>query len=222
MAQQDPFQYPERISVGQFRLILLQPCQDVSAPLEVKLVTKTLIEYHYSIVNHYTALSYVWGDVKDKRTVSIDGKSLEITATLHSSLRHIRDPEGELKVWADGICINQADVEERNIQVQEMGTIYQLARHTIIYLGESTPSSEILFDVMPPITLENRGTGYMSNIVHLFEPKGDTTESRRDTSLRDSKSKDGLILDGLISAESGKWLGELLILVLDSIMISPR
>lgn len=215
MAQQEPFEYHERLSVGEFRLILLQPCQDVSAPLEIKLVTKTLIEYHYSIVNHYAALSYVWGDINDKRTVSVNGKSLEITATLHSALRHLRNPEGELQVWADGICINQTDVEERNIQVQEMGTIYQLARHTIIYLGESTPQSEILFDVMPSITLESRGTGYMSNIVHLFEPK-------RDTSKRDVKSKDGLILDGLISAESGKWLGKFPTFVLDSLIISPR
>jgi hypothetical protein len=150
MAEGESFQYQERIGAGSFRLILIQPCPDVAAPLEGKLITTTLDEYDNSILdlNHYTALSYVWGDANDRRAVFINGRTLDITATLDSALRHIRDPKRELKIWADGICINQSDVEERNIQVQQMGAIYQLARHTIIYLGESTPFSIALFDVL--------------------------------------------------------------------------
>jgi len=131
MDQQEPFKYQKLIGSGLFHLFLIQPCPDVSAPLEGKLVSTTLEEYDNSILDHYTALSYVWGDSKDKRMAFIDGKPLQITATLDSALRHVRHPKGELKMWADGICINQEDVEERNIQVQQMGLIYQLARHTI-------------------------------------------------------------------------------------------
>lgn len=42
-------------------------------------------------------------------------------------------------VWADAICINQKDIEERNNQVPLMGSIYPLARRVIVWLGPADP-----------------------------------------------------------------------------------
>jgi hypothetical protein len=50
-----------------------------------------------------------------------------------------------IKIWADAICINQADTDVRSQQVQQMGTVYSVARSTIIYLGESSPETDSLF-----------------------------------------------------------------------------
>jgi hypothetical protein len=179
MAEDGSFQYQERIGAGSFCLILIQPCPDVAAPLEGKLITTTLGEYENSIVDHYIALSYVWGDANDRRTVFINGRTLDITVTLDSALRHIRDPKRELKIWADGICINQSDIEERNIQVQQMGALYQLARHTIIYLGESTPFSIALFDLLAsyPNSPDNNGSAYISNILRLSNVKAEEIQN---------------------------------------------
>jgi hypothetical protein len=169
MAQPKSFQYQERIGHGSFRLFLIHPCPDISAPLEGMLVATTLSDHDNSISDQYTALSYVWGDSSERRMALINGMWLDITASLDSALRHIRDPKEELKIWADGICINQTDVEERNIQVQQMGLIYQLARHTIIYLGDSTPGTAALLDVLrsSSSSLETHGSGYMANILHV-------------------------------------------------------
>jgi hypothetical protein len=90
----------------------------------------------------------MWGDEKGKRTVVVDGKSLEITATLDSALRHVRDLQRVLRVWADGICINQLDTGEKGVQLGLMGSIYELARHTIIFLGEATKGSEAVIEVL--------------------------------------------------------------------------
>jgi hypothetical protein len=136
------FQCKERIGTCAFFLILLQPCLALSSPLQSKLTTTTLHEYDNSILGHYTTLSYVWRDANDKRTAFMDGKWPDITAILDSPLRHLRDSKGKLKVWADGICINQSDADERNVQVQQMGFIYQLTRPMIILLGKSTPSDQ--------------------------------------------------------------------------------
>jgi hypothetical protein len=105
MARQERFQYQEKISRGSFRLLVIQPYADVSAPLEGKLTTTTFKEYDDSISSQYAALSYVWGDKNDRRTAFIDGKKLDITASLDSALRHIRDSKEELKIWADEICL---------------------------------------------------------------------------------------------------------------------
>jgi len=64
----------------------------------------------------YDALSYVWGGATLRRQISVDGAKLEITASLDCALRHLRDQSRLLRVWADGICINQNDFEDRNIK----------------------------------------------------------------------------------------------------------
>lgn len=45
----------------------------------------------------------------------------------------IRNPT--MPVWADAICINQADTNERNAQVQMMGDIYSKATVVVAWLG---------------------------------------------------------------------------------------
>ncbi|CAG8971855.1 hypothetical protein HYALB_00001966 [Hymenoscyphus albidus] len=45
-------------------------------------------------------------------------------------------------IWADQVCINQNDVQERNSQVAMMKDVYTQARRTIIWLGK--PDSDML------------------------------------------------------------------------------
>lgn len=109
----------------------------------------TLVEYDHDVVDHYVALSYVWGDETDKRAISIEGKKLEITASLDCALRHIRDRHSRmLRVWADGICIIQNDVDDRNLQVAQMRSVYSTARHAIIFLGLSSPQCDLIFQTL--------------------------------------------------------------------------
>jgi hypothetical protein len=105
----------------------------------------TLSDYNHSLVHHYTALSYVWGDSIEKRHIIIDGCSFYVGPNLHSALCHIRDKADVMKVWADAICINQFDTAERNQQVEQMGFVYSIARQTIIYLGHSSNEIDTLF-----------------------------------------------------------------------------
>lgn len=93
-------------------------------------------------LEHYVALSYLWGDAILKGSILIDGKVLGITASLEMALRYVRDGKRVLRIWADGICINQGDVHDRNMQVAFMGAIYSIARHTVIFLGEEKMEHE--------------------------------------------------------------------------------
>lgn len=65
----------------------------------------------------YEAISYVWGDsTKSHRLVLQDGMTLKITKSLYNALRSIRHSnveDGARALWADGVCINQEDLEER-------------------------------------------------------------------------------------------------------------
>lgn len=72
-----------------------------------------------------------------------------MTTSLECALRHLRDERRVLRLWADGICISQADDEEKAKQVEQMGKIYQCAHHTVIFLGKCDEAAEsVVFEAL--------------------------------------------------------------------------
>jgi hypothetical protein len=125
-----------------FRLIELLPSKDKAAAVHCSLIHSTLSHVRESITSHYTALSYVWGNVAHKATIHVNGLTLKVTASPDCALKHLRDEEATFYVWADGICIDQNDDDEKCQQVRQMGGIYECAQHTVIFLGEGDPATE--------------------------------------------------------------------------------
>lgn len=88
-----------------------------------------------AIVVPYYALSYVWGSsVFEERLESNEG-SIAVTASLKMALQHVRLPHRVMYIWADQICINQQDLQERAHQVTLMGDIYRKTDHVLVWLG---------------------------------------------------------------------------------------
>ncbi|KAH7116474.1 heterokaryon incompatibility protein-domain-containing protein, partial [Dactylonectria estremocensis] len=93
----------------------------------------------------FAALSYVWGDPSIVEDITVNGHTALVTTNLAAALRHVRtswirqfpdrDPS-TFRLWADAICINQADAAERNSQVQRMGSLYETAEVVLAWLGD--------------------------------------------------------------------------------------
>jgi hypothetical protein len=139
------YEYQMLTEPDAIRLVVLQPSNDLETPLECGLISTTLSHCQYDLLEHYTALSYVWGDPSNIVTIKVDGYALSITASLDAALRHLRDTSRMRKIWADAICINQNDFEERNQQVRQMASVYSVAQHTIIWIGEGTADTDKFF-----------------------------------------------------------------------------
>ncbi|PVH69271.1 hypothetical protein DL98DRAFT_439400 [Cadophora sp. DSE1049] len=75
----------------------------------------------------YEALSYVWGDASQTKALFCQGSPMQATISLHGALRHLRQEYTERVIWADDICINQQDIDEKSHQVVLMGKIYPTA-----------------------------------------------------------------------------------------------
>ncbi|KAI0433461.1 heterokaryon incompatibility protein-domain-containing protein [Xylaria sp. FL1042] len=86
----------------------------------------------------FEAISYAWGDPRKRRVIGCGSGMLSITDNLHSALIRLRREKEARVVWADAICINQKDMNERSQQVQVMADIYRLSRITFIWLGNET------------------------------------------------------------------------------------
>ncbi|KAH9208900.1 heterokaryon incompatibility protein-domain-containing protein, partial [Leptodontidium sp. 2 PMI_412] len=84
----------------------------------------------------YEALSYLWGDTKVTVAIQCEGQSLQVTSNLFGALRRIRNEALPRQLWIDAICINQANLSERNKQVLLMSRIYRLALKVLIWIGE--------------------------------------------------------------------------------------
>lgn len=101
----------------------------------------------------YEALSYEWGRPEKQCAILLetDGtrSSLDITRSLHTALRDLRhkDPtSGSRIIWADGVCINQEDIKEREQQACIMGPIYQNATRVVTYIGPHAENSNTAID----------------------------------------------------------------------------
>lgn len=130
MASMNAFQYepldpnPEKLMLR--RLELLPGTGQIECKLEsVSLNDKPV----------YEAISYHWGSTAKKHQIVCNSASLAITDSLHSALVRFRKADESRYLWADQLCINQSDADERGCQVAFMREIYENALQTLIWLG---------------------------------------------------------------------------------------
>lgn len=129
------------------RLLRLISANQANDPIKCHLFTYSLTSPPRT--SHlYECLSYVWGDVKDKPLIEVDGAELAITKNLHGALQRLRDPALDRVLWVDAVCINQDDIAERAQQVQIMAMIYAYASRVVVWLGEEVEGSSEAMEVL--------------------------------------------------------------------------
>ncbi|KAL6704305.1 hypothetical protein ACN47E_008369 [Coniothyrium glycines] len=129
----------------------------------------------------FTALSYCWGakcGTIPTSFVQVNGQraSLKVTPSVQSFLfQFIADhPEQRArpKLWIDAVCINQSDLDEKNVQVAMMQHIYQMADNIIIWLGHGDQKTDAVMDFVSELLLAEKR-------VKEFEGQGSTTDPDR-------------------------------------------
>jgi hypothetical protein len=117
--------------------------------------------HHESLSNSgpYEALSYTWGsDVL--QPILLNQHVFHVRANLASALKHLRRKDSSRVLWVDALCINQADVEERNLQVMRMGAIYQKAFSVCAWLGPEEDNSDEAIGLLKQMRTSS-GCNYM-------------------------------------------------------------
>ncbi|KAF5697604.1 heterokaryon incompatibility protein [Fusarium mundagurra] len=134
-----PLEHPNRT----IRLLILQPSASPLTKLEGSLHPISL-----DLRPAYLALSYVWGDAKNTQSMAVDGHEVAVTVNLAYALRCARLPDKPVVIWADALCIDQANDEEKSVQIQLMGAIYQNAYKVLAWLGASDHDSDHAIDIL--------------------------------------------------------------------------
>ncbi|KAI5467080.1 heterokaryon incompatibility protein-domain-containing protein, partial [Mariannaea sp. PMI_226] len=128
-----PFKYT-RLVDNRFRLLKLRP-GGWNDKVEVE-----LFEADRSF--HYIALSYTWGSPVAKKDIVVNGTVKRITVNLDLALRTLRSLDEPITLWADALCINQDDIDDKSQQVNLMHQIFSWATEVRAYIGPSVDKSQ--------------------------------------------------------------------------------
>jgi hypothetical protein len=84
----------------------------------------------------FVVLSYTWGAASETEQIILDGHPFQVTKNLHAALQQLWRHLGfnnSIGLWVDAICINQNDVDKRNLRLHRMRDIYAQAVRTVVW-----------------------------------------------------------------------------------------
>jgi len=170
----------------------------------------------------YHALSYAWGDATNRQEIEVDylpdhssNKDMQeafhitsVGASLASALRHLRDRNLVITLWADAICIDQSNNDEKYVQVQLMGKIYKTARQVIIWLGPAGEGSDDAMDDLAAVGKEAERFYFEDPNIRMFRKMSDLSTWQTDNPLDDRGVSMKSFLDKISgrSSETGQGI----------------
>lgn len=101
-----------------------------------------------SSAGNYETGSYVWGPKNDCREILVDGEPVQVRQRLWTFLRQLRRQDTTTEVWIDALCIKQDDANEKAQQIRLLSKIFQGARESISWLGETDKDIHQAFDIV--------------------------------------------------------------------------
>ncbi|KAF5639350.1 heterokaryon incompatibility (het-6OR allele) [Fusarium sp. NRRL 52700] len=141
-------EYPDLdLQSHQIRILHLLP-GNYSNPLRCVLRTEFL-----DAGPSYQALSYVWGDPLDCRSIEVNGRQVNVTVNLFNALRRLRYSDSERNLWVDALCINQDNNAEKSHQVKLMSKIYTRTTEAILWLGDFSDGTNATPNCIPRETV---------------------------------------------------------------------
>jgi hypothetical protein len=201
-----PFEYTP-LSGGQIRLLQLNPAREEEDLLRGELLVKGLDELpprerpgHDSKDEPidpnkhvcFEAISYVWGDATLTDSFFTPQGYIPITSSLGSILRRLRDTSKSQLYWADGICINQCDMTEKEIQVSLMGVIYSSAIRVVCDICEETEDISLILDAMDKYWKRSIRHGYLMGQGDEMVLSGESTAKVMEVQLPTDEEADAI------------------------------
>ncbi|GKT67294.1 HET domain protein [Colletotrichum tofieldiae] len=126
-----PFKYQKLDDeVDSTRFVQIESAESETAPLVC-----SMAHVPFGERPKFEALSYMWGDANDQKTITLNGGHFDIRRNLFDALVYLRRRQKTGLLWVDAICIDQHNLKERTKQVRNMRHIYFRAESVVVWLG---------------------------------------------------------------------------------------
>jgi len=148
------------------RLLQLLPRREDPKNLRCKLFECSL-QTSDEVSRPYEALSYFWGgEQKTESIIIVDhqehnqgNQRLAVTSNLYEALLQLQDHDIPRIIWADGVCIDQLNTREKEVQIPLMAEVYAKASRVIVWLGKAGDYSN---EALKAICVAAEGSMYLS------------------------------------------------------------
>ncbi|RYO83309.1 hypothetical protein DL764_009470 [Monosporascus ibericus] len=191
--------YKQLVGRRQIRLVTICGGKP-SDPIKFRLKCVTL-----STSLSYEALSYEWKGSNGKTEIICGNTTLEVTCNLATGLRALRFADRPRILWADAICINQGNNDEKSKQIPLMRDIYAIARSVVIWLGPEFRGVAVAFQILPYLALLGMGRFQTGN------PDDETIENMTATIIIE-RPKYGSIIPSVEDLESRAYYRDYIML----------
>ncbi|KAF1990125.1 HET-domain-containing protein, partial [Aulographum hederae CBS 113979] len=128
------------------RILKLLPSPPSNPNIDCELIETKVDEDNHQ---RFEALSWCWGTTGETSQIRIKQGSSDLISKktakpdLVKALHVLRNRNRPRYLWIDAVCINQANMDEKNHQVEMMAYIYGKATRVCIWLGERDASSQL-------------------------------------------------------------------------------
>ena len=122
------------------QLRLLEVCNETSELDD--LIKCKLTTWDVEVAPPYHAISYTWGPEEPTETILLDQGVAAVRKNCADVLRQLIYFKSCRYYWLDAICIDQANVMEKNAQVAMMGSIFSKAEHVLACIGQDDDDGE--------------------------------------------------------------------------------
>ncbi|KAK8029434.1 hypothetical protein PG993_010725 [Apiospora rasikravindrae] len=186
------------------RLLELVKTTPTDTELRGRLIYKRLCDEP-----EYDALSYVWEKAPAEKNVLIEGNQpILIRANLFEGLKQIASDRPTTRIWADQICINQLDEDEKEHQVNLMSRIFCQAKRVIGWLGPSQPDTDLAFCAFRMLGLSYSQNGNVPTGA-LHDATRDLVNTGRVCSLEDIFSPEKCVWKAAMTVVQMAWFERL-------------
>ena len=155
VAELPPFEYTA-LALGEIRLLVPDTIGDNDG------LSWTIQHIALASKPKFEVLSYTWGPQIDTYLISCNRRLLRIHHNLYNALPYLarrnRDTVKALPLWIDAVCIDQADDNEKSIQINFMNLIYKQASQVWAWLGLAEEQSKLslVMSLLPTIVAYNK------------------------------------------------------------------
>jgi hypothetical protein len=149
------FDYPELPGPNYIRLLYLEkPSEDPSK------LTGSLQVHKLDQNCEFEAISYAWGDGPESDSgIIVNDQILRISRNLYAALMAFGYSDRTRVLWADAICINQADKIEKTQQVAIMADIYSQAKSVLVWIAPTSIAMRTAMHHMSQLSSKGKSLG---------------------------------------------------------------
>ncbi|KAK4574537.1 hypothetical protein LTR86_001378 [Recurvomyces mirabilis] len=142
------------LQTWQTRILRLHPAASLDKPLHGDVLTAGLAHGQRLALSMdselitFEAISYAWGTWAENELVSMvcNGVEVKITPSLADALQRFRYGDRARYLWADALCIDQGNSDEKSVQVSNTFDIFHKATTVLVWLGRGNADTTIAMD----------------------------------------------------------------------------